>query len=147
MNKITRIVLILLLGLLLVAIRGYFEPYFYDPFIKFYKSNYLTQSFPKLNLVNYFFNVFLRYFINSTISLLIIYLLFLNKNYLIFSVKFYTLAFVLLCILLCALVVLHTQNLMLLFYVRRFLIQPLFLVVLILAFYYYRKNGQSNPKK
>lgn len=141
MGKITRVILIIVLLLLLVALRGYFESFFYDPFIKYFKTSFLTKSIPPLHFTIYFFNVFLRYFINTAISLLVIYLIFLNEKYIAFALKFYGIAFVVLSVLLYVLLKIDTPNIMLLFYVRRFLMQPLFLFVLVFAFYYYKHNN------
>jgi exosortase F-associated protein len=40
---------------------------------------------------------------------------------------------------------LNAQNVMGLFYVRRFLIHPLFILILLPAFYYYRLKKRENP--
>ena len=137
MKKQIRIILIILLFLILVLVRGVIEPHFYDPLIPYFKNEYLYSSIPDLKIGKYFLNIFYRYAINSIISLAIIHLFFMNMKTLKFSIKIYLLAFLILCL---GLFVLLKYNLidgyLLIFYVRRFLIQPLLLLILLPAFYF-----------
>jgi len=127
----------MLLFLLLILIRALVQPYFYDPLLDYFKHDYLNASIPELNFGAYFLNIFYRYFLNTVISLAIIYLVFDDKKALYFSVKFYLLAFAVLSLMLFVLLKFNvTQNYLLTFYVRRFLIQPLFVFLLLPAFYY-----------
>lgn len=148
MKKPLQILLIGVLFLMLVAVRAFVQPYFYDPLIEYFKSDYLHSAFPQLNLPLFFLNIFYRYALNAMISLAIIYLYFKNLNILKFSLQFYVIAFVLLSILLFILLKFNLgQGYMLIFYVRRFLIQPLFLLLLLPAFYYQRLIKKRNFKK
>jgi len=144
MNKIVRIVLVCLLFGLLIVIRGYVAPYFYDPLNYYFNHDYYTESAPSLEYGRYFFNIFLRYSLNSIVSLAIIYLLFKNKSLLNFSIRFYVIAVIFLSIFLFIILkYFNSEGYMLLFYVRRFLIQPLFVVVLIPAFYYQKLQTKN----
>ena len=78
MKKSTNVVLIIILLAMLVGIRAFVEPFFYDPLIAYFKSDSLTKTLPELNLSYYFENIFLRYTLNSIVSLAIIYLIFQN---------------------------------------------------------------------
>jgi len=144
MKKQLHIFLIVVLFLMLVAVRAFIQPYFYDPLIEYFEADYLHASIPKLNLDVYFFNLFYRYFLNTIISLAILYVVFDNFKILKFSFKFYTIAFVVLSVILFILLKFNLSNdYKLIFYVRRFLIHPIFLLVLLPAFYY-QKLKQEN---
>ena len=144
MKKTVQIVLIVLLFLLLIAVRAFVEPYFYDPLIEYFKANYLHNSIPEISLGVFFLNIFYRYFLNTIISLVILYLVFNNFKTLKFSFKFYTIAFFLLSITLFILLKFNLSNdYKLIFYVRRFLIHPIFLLVLLPAFYYQKLREEK----
>ena len=145
MKKTTRIGLIVLMLFLLISIRAFLEPFFYDPLINYYKSNYLMNSIPELKLGAYFLNLFLRYSINSIISILIIHLIFNNFRTIRFVLKFYVFAFIILSILLFLFLQFEPlSNKLMIFYLRRFLIQPLFLFILLPAFYYQKLKFKDN---
>jgi len=137
MKKFITILLVALLITALVAVRGYIQPYFYDPLVEFFKNDYLYNYLPEIVMGKYFWHIFLRYSLNSIISLGIIYLIFKDSKKIIFSIKFFIAAFLFLVI--CLFLILNfdlSESYLLLFYLRRFLIQPLFLFILIAAFYY-----------
>jgi len=145
MNKVVRWILIGALFLLLIAIRGFIAPHFYDPLNDYFKSDFLNKPIPTIEYCNYFLNLFLRYCLNSLVSLAIIHLIFQHKKTLIFSFKFFVLAFLLLSIYLFAILKFQiTDGYILIFYVRRFLIQPLFVFILIPAFYYQKIQNKVN---
>ena len=78
-----------------------------------------------------------RYGINTFISLIIIYIAFENKSFVMFALKFYIIAFVLLSI--TFFIILKGEladGYLFAFYIRRFLIHPLFVLLLLPAFYY-----------
>jgi len=145
MRKSVRIGLIMLLFLMLILIRAVVQPYFYDPLLDYFKHDYLNTAIPKLNFGAYFLNIFYRYTLNTVISLAIIYLVFYDIKALYFSIKFYMLVFVVLSLMLFILLKFNgSQNYMLTFYVRRFLIQPLFVFILLPAFYYQKLFEKGN---
>lgn len=146
MRKSVRIGLVIVLFMMLILIRAAVQPYFYDPLLDYFKHDYLNASVPELNFGVYFLNILYRYFLNTVISLAIIYLVFNDVKAIYFSIKFYALAFLVLSLMLFILLKFNgSQNYLLTFYVRRFLIQPLFVFILLPAFYYQRlKNwGKS----
>ena len=131
-----KILVIGFLFILLVGVR-FFESYFYDPLLNYFEYDYLHTSLPDLHVGKLLFHLFLRYTLNSLISLTIIWVAFGKKSYLKFSIYFYATAFIALLLTFFILVQINSQeNNMLLFYVRRFLIQPLFILLLLPAFYY-----------
>jgi exosortase F-associated protein len=61
----------------LLALVRYFEnQLFYDPLINFYEADYLQNTIPYFETGKMFFNVLLRYSLNSIISLGILYVTF-----------------------------------------------------------------------
>ncbi len=134
MNKVIRYILVFFLIVALVLVRAFQNELFYDPFINYFKSDYLHLSFPKYKTTKLILFTFLRYFINTIISVAIIYLIY-QKKHLSFTLKFYGALFLIL-LLLFFVALQFSSNYLFLFYVRRFLIQPIFVLLLIPAFYY-----------
>ncbi|PHR69682.1 MAG: exosortase F system-associated protein [Lutibacter sp.] len=144
MGKGIKIGLIVTLFLLLILIRSFASATFYDPFIEYFKNDYLTSVFPVFVMSKLFTNLFFRYLLNTLISLAIIYLFFQKKQLIIFSIKFYLIAFIILSVLYFILLkTSFSSGYLLAFYVRRMLIHPIFLLILLPAFYYQKKTTTS----
>ena len=147
MKQLLRLAGIGVLVVLLVLVRLFEHQLFYDPLIDFYRyGGHLAMDVPQITFSKLLLNVSLRYWLNTIISLVILFVAFRDKN----IVKFATLLFALLFgISLATFSVLYfnlnAQNVMGLFYVRRFLIHPLFILILLPAFYYYRLKKRANP--
>lgn len=138
-NK-TKIVLVVVLVLFLALIRAFEESLFYDPFATYFENDYLTLSFPKYHLAHLFWSLFFRYFLNTIISLAIIYILFQDLGLTKFAAILYLILFIILNASFFALIHFSNgENNFILFYVRRFLIQPLFLLLFIPAFFYQKQ--------
>jgi len=133
---------ILVLSLLVVALVSvrFFENIFYDPLQDFFESDYLNNKLPAYNQTKLLLHLFFRYLLNAIISIGIIWFAFRNKAYVRFSLVFYSITFV---ALLIAFVLLsqraNSDSYINLFYARRFIIQPLFVLLLVPAFYYQEK--------
>lgn len=140
MNKAVKIGLILMSFILLALVRMFQEELFTDPFLNFYKGNYLQKEPPAIDQLSLYLNTTFRYFLNTIISLFAIWVAFQKKSVLKFSLVFYGVAFVVLMLTKLILINQLTPELYsTLFYVRRFLIQPLFVIILLPAFYYQHK--------
>jgi exosortase F-associated protein len=138
-NKI-KIALVVILVLFLALIRAFEESLFYDPFAVYFQNDYLTLPFPKYHLIHLFWSLFFRYFLNTTISLAIIYILFQDLGLTKFAAIMYLILFLILIIAFFTLIhFTNGENNFMLFYVRRFLIQPLFLILFIPAFFYQKQ--------
>ncbi len=138
-NRIIKIGLIGILFLVLIAIRFY-EGYFYDPLQTYFENDYLHASLPEIDNQKLLIHIFLRYALNSLISILIIWIAFFKKSYVQFASLFYFLAFIVLLVAFWITLLSHFENYYLFgFYVRRFLIQPIFVLLLLPAFYYQKK--------
>ncbi len=143
MNKAVRIIGILVLVFLLITVRIYETTLFYDPFTHYFKNDYLHKVLPEYDSLKLFGNIVYRYVLNAILSLGIIYLVFLDKKHLKFAIQFYGIALLVLSLLLN--IMLQTQSISYLpiFYVRRFLIQPIFVLLLIPAFYYQKQHVKT----
>jgi len=139
-TKAIRIVGVLFLFLLLVLVRLFETELFYDPLLLFFKQDYLLKKVPDTNLALLLLNTFFRYVLNTVISLAILYVVFKDKDVIKFSLFLYVLALVILLPWMGYLVINASpeSNYNLLFYVRRFLIQPIFILLLLPAFYYHK---------
>jgi len=144
MDKKYRIIIILLLFFVLVLVRAFELQLFYDPFIKYFKNDYLYDPIPVFSGSKLLVSLVFRYGLNAMISLVIIYIAFQNRNFVLFSVKFYLLAFVILSI--TFFIILKGElahGYLFAFYIRRFLIHPLFVLLLLPAFYYKQKTTRE----
>lgn len=141
MPKLTRYILAVLLLFVLVAIRAFEDYLFYDPYLTFFENDYLYVDNPRREIAKLVFYTSLRYLLNTLASLGILYLIFKDKIMIKFSVLLYTIAYVLLLIPFIYFVINPRQEDYYLFFnVRRFLIQPIGLILLLPAFYYYKLN-------
>ncbi len=124
-----------------MLIRHFEDSLFYDPLIYFFKSDYSTQSIPSINSFKLLANIVFRYGLNTILSIGILGLLFNDKGIVKLASFLYVVLFVVLIIGFSFLLFYsENSNYFSLFYVRRFLIQPLFLLILIPAFYFHRKK-------
>jgi exosortase F-associated protein len=143
MNKYIKIVLALVLFLLLFVVRSYESQLFYDPLLEYFKNDYLYKYIYDIDIWRLTVNLLYRYVLNSLISLSIIWVLFEKKSYIKFSGFFYMLAFMILIVVFVLLLRDDFESGYLLpFYIRRFIIHPLFLLLLLPAFYYQKLNNK-----
>ncbi len=137
MDKKYRIAIILLLFLALVMVRAFESVLFYDPFILYFQDDFLHSPIPVFSGRNLLLSMSFRYLLNTLISLLIIHVAFQNRSFTLFSVKFYVLAYVVLSVTFFIILKGELANgYLFAFYIRRFLIHPLFVLLLLPAFYY-----------
>lgn len=135
-NK-TRIFFIVVLASLLMLVRAFESQLFYDPFLVYFNGDYLKFPLPEFNSGLLFLGLLFRFFINTVFSLGILYLFFKDREMILFAGVLYVLLFVILIVAFFFIVYFFkNQENLLLFYVRRFLIQPLFVIVFIPAFYF-----------
>ncbi|HNP32964.1 MAG TPA: exosortase F system-associated protein [Flavobacterium sp.] len=133
----------LFLILLLILIRAFEETLFYDPFLKYFESEYAHLDFPKINIIKLFFSLGIRFYLNSVISLLLLYVLFKDKQIVKFTAFLYMVLGSILMISFIFTLTFFPHEKITLFYIRRFLIQPIFILLFIPAFYY-QKQVKSN---
>ena len=135
-NK-SRIGILLLLSIFLVLVRALEIHLFYDPFLTFFKSEFYGLPLPGFNVYKLIVNLFLRYFINTILSLAIIFYIFKDIELVKFSSILYFILFFILIVSFCIIIfVLDGNNNLILFYVRRLIIQPVFLLLFVPAVFY-----------
>ena len=137
MNNYVKILQALILFSLFVLVRAFESQLFYDPLLEYFKNDYLYKPIYDMDVTRLSLNMLFRYTLNSVISLGLIWVLFKRLDYLKFSIYFLTLAFTFLIIVFLLLLRDNFESgYLLLFYIRRFIIHPLFLLLLLPAFYY-----------
>ena len=137
MSKTIRFILVLVLIGLLVLIRFFEDVLFYDPYLLFFENDYLYIDSPRRETLKLVLFTTLRFILNSGISLGILYLIFRDKSVIKFAGLIYIVAYIfLLAAFLYFVINPRQEDYYLFFNIRRFLIQPLILVVLLPAFYY-----------
>ena len=137
MHKWGEYILIVALVFLLALIR-FFEDYlFYDPYLQFFENDYLYIDSPRQEALKLVLFTTLRYVLNSVISIGILFIVFKSKSIVKFAIVIYGIAYLFLLVAFLYFVINPKQEDYYLFFnIRRFLIQPLILVVLLPAFYY-----------
>ena len=140
MRKNVRFSILILLILLLFVVRAFEDSFFYDPFVQYFKDDYLKGEFPIFKMGPLLVHLFGRYAVNSAISLSIIYGVFMNKEDLLLAIKFYVIAFLILAIFYFVHLKFEFSNGYLFeFYIRRILIHPVLLLLFLPAFYFKNK--------
>lgn len=144
MRRYLKIFGVLILIILLVLIRGFENKLFYDPLLEFFKMDSKTSSLPDMDLVKLHLGITLRYFLNGIISVGILWLIFRDREIVKISIYLYIILFVLFFVAFGFIVSDSGEggNHLLLFYIRRFLIHPLFLLILIPAFYFQKNKSR-----
>ncbi len=129
--------LIVVLLILLVLVRVFQEQLFYDPLVSFFRKE--EKILPPLDTIKLFLGLLLRYSVNTAISVGILYILFKDKSLIKVVALLYAGLFVILSAAFFIVLSADDPNLLVLFYIRRFIIQPLFLFLFLPALYY-QKN-------
>ncbi|TJY37019.1 exosortase F system-associated membrane protein [Pontimicrobium aquaticum] len=137
MHKWVKYIVVFGLIMLLALIR-YFEDFlFYDPYLQFFENDYLYIDSPRRETLKLTLFTTFRYVLNTVVSLGILYAIFKDKSVIEFAILIYVFAYVfLLAAFLYFVINPNQEDYYLFFNIRRFLIQPLILVVLLPAFYY-----------
>ena len=139
MGKYTKYIWIGLLFCLLALVRFFENELFYDPYLVFFQNDYLYLDSPRREVAKLVASTTLRYVINTVISLGVLYLFFKDKSVVKFSVIVYAISYVILIALFLYFMLNPKQEDYYVFFnIRRFLIQPLILLLLLPAYYYQR---------
>ena len=142
MTKLYKYLSLLLLVGVLVLIRVFEEQLFYDPYLAFFKNDYLYIDSPRQEVFKLTLYTSLRYILNTIISLGTLYVLFRDIGVFKFATLIYVIAYIFLIGLFLYFVINpRKEDYYLFFNTRRFLIQPLILLMLIPAFYYDRQRS------
>lgn len=128
----------------LIVVRGVEENIFYDPFLGYFKSADHSAAFPEFVWGKLILSYLFRFLLNAFFSLWIFHFLFQNRDWT--KQAAVLIALVFLIIFPIYLYCIYDQfqfGYLFSFYVRRFVIQPL-TVVLIIPIFYYRKKMIQN---
>lgn len=135
-HKYVRYILAAAVAVAIIAVRFLEQDLFYDPLLDYFKHAN-RGILPPIDSIKLNMHVFLRYMINLLLTVLMIKLIFWKQTYVKFTIICGCVGLV---ILLPLYAYMLSKNLefgeMIFFYVRRFLIQPMFLIILIPCFYY-----------
>ena len=134
-----RVVVGVFLLLLLIAIRAFENTIFYDPFLDYFKSEYANLPLPQTNPIKLFLSLGFRFYLNSMISLALLYVIFKDTKIIKFSIFLFSIFGIILMVSFFFTLKFFPTEKMTLFYLRRFIIQPIFLILFVPAFYYQKK--------
>ena len=139
--------LLVILGILgLIGVRMVEDKVFYDPFLNYFHEANKNADFPHFEWSKLILHHLFRFVLNLFFSALVVHFIFKNKRWTFQAVILMVIVFVitfpiyLYCI--------HTKfeiGYLFSFYMRRFVIQPLILL-LIIPMFYYRKHINSLQK-
>lgn len=148
-NNIGRIILAILIVVLIASVRFFEASLFYDPLLLYFKGSYQNNPIPEMNYQMLFLNIGFRYFLNTILSLGLLYVIFKDIQMIKFTAILYTVFFVVLISILIFSLSNEAPDNMLIFYIRRFLIQPIFILLFIPGFlfqeYVSKKPQDSVP--
>jgi len=146
-KKNKRFLDIVIIGVLVIAlllIRMFEKDLFYDPFLDFFHGDTQNKRVPEYNTIKLFLGLLCRYFMNSMLTVLTVYFLFKDVSIVKLTSFLLSIFFVVLIILFFSLLYFSTTpDYLFLFYVRRFLIQPLFLILFVPAFFYQKSVNKQ----
>ena len=128
----------------LISVRMVEDQIFYDPFQAFFHLANKHVPFPDFNWMPLILNYLFRFGLNLILSAAVIYFIFKNKKWTLQAVVLMLIVFAITFPL--YLYCIYTKfdiGYLFSFYMRRFVIQPLILL-LIIPLFYYRKHVQTN---
>lgn len=136
---------IIVLLILLVGVRLFEIELFNDPLYGYFHSDFQLFNVPIIVKWEVVSVTSLRFLFNMVLSLWILWFVYKNENYINAALWVYLFAFVILMVMFYLLLEADSNfTKMFLFYVRRFLIQPILLFVLTAGFYFIKTKGGSN---
>jgi len=146
MKLLLRILLFFLFLAGLIGVRGIEDWAFYDPFLQYFKNEGVA-AYPEFEYGKLIFSHILRYLLNVLFSCGIVYALFLNKKWVKQTAVIMLLAFVIIFPLYLWSIGTHMKiGDLLTFYLRRFVIQPVLLLLIIPIFYFQYRKSRNSPK-
>ncbi len=134
-------VAIVLLIILLVGVRFFETTLFAEPLYDYFHTDYQILAIPSGKAGVILAVTALRYFVNTVLSLGILWFIYKKRTFIIASLWVYLFAFVILLITMAVCLFIEGDSAkMILFYARRFLIHPILLFILVAGFYYLRNK-------
>lgn len=141
MSRSVRIIITIVLFGLLFLVRAFEMDLFYDPLIIYFQNDYLYKPIPDIDSWRLIVDMLFRYTLNSLISIGIIYMIFRKKRYVKFSGFLLMMSFMIMIVVFSLLLRTNFESGYLFpFYIRRFIVHPIFLLILLPTFYYHKKS-------
>ena len=142
--KILNFILVFAGILGLISVRFLEDKIFYDPFLEFFKADYKVAQVPDFIWGKLMLSHFFRFSLNLIFSAIVVHFMFLNKKWTIQAVFLMAVTFLFFfpIYLWCLYSKMEIGSLFT-FSVRRFVIQPIILLLIIPIFYYRKKLGKS----
>lgn len=134
-------VLPVILGIFgLIGVRMVEECVFYDPFLSYFHAADKNAQFPDFEWAKLILNYLFRFLLNLALSALVVHFIFRNKEWTVQAIVLMLLVFAITFpIYLYCIYTRFEIGYLFSFYMRRFVIQPLILL-LIIPLFYYRKQ-------
>ncbi|MDO4224412.1 MAG: exosortase F system-associated protein [Bergeyella zoohelcum] len=130
----------------LIGVRVLEDECFYDPFLSYFKEGGARASFPKVEWWRLVVSHLFRFVLNLGFSALVIHFMFRNKVWTAQGILLITMVFgITFPIYLYCVYDEFQMGALFSFYMRRFVIQPLVLL-LIIPMFYYRKRLEKSSK-
>ena len=142
--KILNFILVFAGILGLISVRSLEDKIFFDPFLEFFKADYKVAQVPDFIWGKLMLSHFFRFALNLIFSAIVVHFMFLNKKWTIQAVVLMAVAFLFFFpIYLWCLYSKMEIGYLFMFSVRRFVIQPIILLLIIPIFYYRKKLGKD----
>ena len=142
--KILNFILVFAGILGLISVRSLEDKIFFDPFLEFFKADYKVAQVPDFIWGKLMLSHFFRFALNLIFSAIVVHFMFLNNKWTIQAVVLMAVAFLFFFpIYLWCLYSKMEIGYLFTFSVRRFVIQPIILLLIIPIFYYRKKLGKD----
>lgn len=130
--------LLVILGIFgLIGVRALEDIIFYDPFLNYFHEANKRATFPDFDGLKLILNHLFRFFLNLFFSAMVVYFIFKNKKWTLQAIVLMGIVFVITFpIYLYCIYSKFEIGYLFSFYMRRFVIQPLILLLIIPLFYY-----------
>jgi exosortase F-associated protein len=124
----------------LISVRFLEDKIFYDPFLEYFRGDYKLATIPEFETVKLVASLLLRFLLNLFFSAIVVHFIFLNKIWTLQAVLLMAIAFVFFFpIYLWCIISKMEIGYLFTFSIRRFVIQPIILLLIIPIFYYRKK--------
>ncbi len=124
----------------LISIRFLEDKIFYDPFLEYFRGDFKAAKIPEFDTRKLIVSLLFRFLLNLFFSALVIHFIFLKKRWTIQAVILMAIAFLFFfSIYLWCLFSKMEIGYLFTFSIRRFVIQPIILLLIIPIFYYRKK--------
>ena len=139
MPRLARYLMVVIGVMGLVLVRYFETNLFYDPLDFFFQGDYLTRELPLIDPLFFWPSLIFRFLLNLIFGLMLLKGLFIDPQTIRFTWVLYLMFFAFLSLALFGLMAMYQAGYYhQLFYVRRFLIHPIILLILIPGFYFYK---------